>query len=689
MRRTVPAFLLLAVFGCGVRGGWRIDVPITTIKEKQAAFGQAYAAFLGGDDTIARPLFAALARHYPETADHSLYFLGVLHRRAGDDGDAGRVFAQLLERYPQSVHVPAAALGHGRLLQHAGRDREARPRLQRALQAADAEVRNAARLGLAEIDLRSGAVADAYSGFARVRDEAVGSREARIAKERVFDLRSKHAALQPRGEQLLEEGRLLLKEGDTYTAQRVAERLVAGVPGVEPGESERLQADVWYQQGRMEDTFKALWDVAQRFPHRASGRNALLRMARLLWNRDRDDAARRAFKEFLRRYPHERGASDALYAIGRIDETAGRLQAAVRSFAELTRRYPRSRLVHDARWRLGWIRYRNRRWDAAADAFAELARRASGRDRQGGLYWQARALEQAGKRRQASQLYARLVADDEKGYYGAWARRRLENGPAVVRVSSPGGTEGALPEAHVFADPAFDAVADPFHLMRWRELRQAGVNALARVELRAVRRVHSEDVGVLRDLMLAYHGVDGFSEALRLAHRLGGRARLSAFERERILYPLAFWDVVRHEGVTNEIDPLLLESIMRQESLFDPEARSPANARGLMQLLPSTAEQVAASSVAAVDAEDLTTPAVNVKLGAIYLRTLLGRYRGDLVKALAAYNGGEAAVEKWERRAPHLETDEFVENISYRETRDYVKRVLANFQTYESIYRPR
>jgi soluble lytic murein transglycosylase len=687
MRRRLPVLLLVAVLGCGVRGSVRIDVPITTTTEKQAAFAQAYAAFRSGDDARARPLFAALARHYTELADHCLYFLGVLQQRAGDDRAAGRTFAQLLEQYPRSVHAAAAALDHGRLLQRAGRDQDALSRLQLALQAPEAGIAHAARLALAEIDLRSGAPTEAYRGFARVRRESVGSAEARVAKERVFALRAQYPQFEPRGEQLLAEARLLLKEGDTYTAERVVERLTAA-PGQEPAEVERLQADVWYQQGRMEDTFRALWDVAERYPQSTAGREALLRMARLLWNRDRDAAARRAFEKFLRRYPHQPGASDALYAIGRIDETAGRSQTAVHGFTELTRRYPRSRLVNDARWRLGWIRYRTRKWDSAARAFAELARGAQGVDRQGGFYWQARALERAGRRREASNLYARLVADDPNGYYGAWAQRRLEDAPAVVRVSETGGATDALPEAHVFAEPAFEGVIDSFHLVRWRQLRLAGVNALARAELRAVQRAHAEDGRVLHDLMLAYPGVEGFREALRLAYRRGGQARLSAFERDRLLYPLAFWDVVRQEGMINDVDPLLLESIMRQESLFDPEARSPANARGLMQLLPSTAKQVAASSKIAVDAEDLTTPAINVKLGATYLRTLLGRYRGDLVKALAAYNGGEAAVDKWERRAPQLQTDEFVENISYRETRNYVKRVLANFQTYESIYRP-
>ena len=81
-------------------------------------------------------------------------------------------------------------------------------------------------------------------------------------------------------------------------------------------------------------------------------------------------------------------------------------------------------------------------------------------------------------------------------------------------------------------------------------------------------------------------------------------------------------------------------------------------------------------------------PDLNIDLGTRYLNELLGRFGGDVLKAVAAYNGGEAAVEKWQRRFAGLEPDEFVESISYRETRDYVKRVVTNYRTYRQLYAP-
>ena len=80
---------------------------------------------------------------------------------------------------------------------------------------------------------------------------------------------------------------------------------------------------------------------------------------------------------------------------------------------------------------------------------------------------------------------------------------------------------------------------------------------------------------------------------------------------------------------------------------------------------------------------------MNVRLGTTYLRGLLDRYRGSVVLALAAYNAGEAAADKWLAQFGHLEADEFIENVSFRETRGYVKLVLRNYRTYRRLYAPR
>jgi soluble lytic murein transglycosylase len=145
---------------------------------------------------------------------------------------------------------------------------------------------------------------------------------------------------------------------------------------------------------------------------------------------------------------------------------------------------------------------------------------------------------------------------------------------------------------------------------------------------------------------------------------------------------------VRSASERHQLDPFLVVSLIRQESLFEPEAVSPADARGLMQLMPATARELSREGGQAVDKAALFRPDVNVDLGTTLLARLLSRYDGSSAKALAAYNAGQDAVAKWERRYGEREKDEFVELISYRETRDYVKAVLRNYRLYRRLYSP-
>jgi len=180
-------------------------------------------------------------------------------------------------------------------------------------------------------------------------------------------------------------------------------------------------------------------------------------------------------------------------------------------------------------------------------------------------------------------------------------------------------------------------------------------------------------------LVNAFQAADGYPDVMRLQQRHGR----DPFAR----YPLAFWPQVTQATEGSQIDPILVLALIRQESMFDPEARSHADARGLMQLLPSTARYTALESGRpAPQAEDLYDPDLNIDLGVTHLRQLLRLYDGDRFRSLAAYNGGRDAVAKWDRRFPRLETDEWVESISYRETRDYVKRVFSNYRMYQELY---
>lgn len=688
--------LASGISGCGARApvpqppssAPQPSMPLDTSTGKRAAFAQAYTLFRHGEHEQALPLFTALAERYPALADYALFFAGTIAVRRGDDAAAEGAFGRLLREYPESVKAPAASLTLGQLLLRTGRVDQARPHLQIALIATDASTAQGARLALADLDERLGDLDAAYAGYMAVRRQMVGLPLGRSAKQRVQALRDQRSDLIPAGADLLSEAKLLLAEHDYAAAQTAADVLVHRPDGVEPFAAWRVQADALYGRGEVEAALSQLRALVDQYPASDEAPGALFRLASVRWNRDQDEAALNAFAEFRRRYPDDHRATEALYASGRIHQSAGRNDLAVDSYVALLTRQPRGKLADEARWRIGWMRYLSGDWAAAAASFARLAREtAASQVRNGALYWKARALAHHGQVAAARALYTQIVEGDRTDYYAMWAERRLaaspqpllapgEQAPALAALAGTAEHAGAV-------GPAPQVAA--FHFSRWGELRAAGIFALARDELKAVERERRDDLATMRYLLRAYQAVEGFAAAQRVLGRLGEAAGLSHSERQRLLYPLAFWTIVARDAGSNAVDPLLIEAVMRQESRFDPQAQSPAEAYGLMQLLPRTATRVAANG-RAVEPSALFEPDVNIALGARYLNGLLVRFGGDVLKALAAYNGGEAAVEKWERRFAGLDPDEFVESISYRETRDYVKRVMTNYRAYRQLY---
>jgi soluble lytic murein transglycosylase len=218
--------------------------------------------------------------------------------------------------------------------------------------------------------------------------------------------------------------------------------------------------------------------------------------------------------------------------------------------------------------------------------------------------------------------------------------------------------------------------------MRIAILSAVGLHDIAAIEID--RLVESADPDRKRSLLPELARLGAHGPALRTALGLYHRNRLTEAELYAFLYPPAYSLLVARESAASGIDPYLVYSLMKQESLFDPRAVSPAFAYGLMQLLPTTAQRVAGN--ADIGGEDLFDPALNIRLGTAYLAELSRRFGGESVFMLAGYNAGETAADSWRARYGKLEIDEMIERITYRETRDYVKKVLANYRNYLRLY---
>ena len=153
------------------------------------------------------------------------------------------------------------------------------------------------------------------------------------------------------------------------------------------------------------------------------------------------------------------------------------------------------------------------------------------------------------------------------------------------------------------------------------------------------------------------------------------------------LFPLPYKDDVLSNAKSRDLDPYSVAALIRQETEFNPDAHSPANAYGLMQLVLPTGRMMGRQTgVTVTSSRTLLNPSVSIQLGTHYLQSQLNNWNGDWVETLAAYNAGPGRVREWLKLGPFREPAEFVESIPFNETREYVQAVLRNAEMYRIVY---
>lgn len=301
------------------------------------------------------------------------------------------------------------------------------------------------------------------------------------------------------------------------------------------------------------------------------------------------------------------------------------------------------------------------------------------------LFWSAKTLDRLGRTDERNAKARQIVAEYPYSYY---AYRAKELWPEIAE----GETAGAQPR-NTFPDlDAELAQVDQERLTTVRELQEIGLDRAAAREMKVLAEQQPKNAGV--QFMLADVYVRGgepfkangvLQRNFRQFIRHGGEDIPQRFWQ--ILYPLAYWDTIRAEAARRSLDPYLVAAMIRQESGFEPTTVSNAGAVGLMQIMPAEAARIgAAGGLGEVTRDELFIPERNIAVGAAEYSQKLALMNGNHTLAIASYNAGEAAVQRWLARTSMNDPDVFIESIPYAETRLYVKIVTRNRNEYQRIY---
>jgi len=322
--------------------------------------------------------------------------------------------------------------------------------------------------------------------------------------------------------------------------------------------------------------------------------------------------------------------------------------------------------------------FRDGHYDKAAEGFRRFLDdypRANYRFR--ARYWLAQAMAHEKDSGYAKRMFEDLQHDSPLTFYGMLAS--MQSG-----IDIESSIEALVPLA-TNMDPQLQPV-EVVRLRRAEKLIAEGAHDFAALELRDLRPRDALASPFLMYLAtLNYHAKSywsAFSIIGELIQR--GYDRVFSTYVVRMTFPTPHWEIIQKFARENSLDPILVLSLIKQESAFETRSSSSAGAQGLMQLMPATAVETISDIVRA----DLLDTEANIRVGTKYLGQLMNRFHGNVILALAGYNAGPNAVDRWLRdeRARTGPID-FIEAIPYRETREYVGSILRNYFWYSRQFK--
>jgi soluble lytic murein transglycosylase len=390
--------------------------------------------------------------------------------------------------------------------------------------------------------------------------------------------------------------------------------------------------------------------------------------AKSLERQDQVAQAYALYMELVGEGKQQEFADNALIEAAGLRKNMGSFAEAARLYELLPKSFPASKFVPRATWEAAWCRYLAGDYPAAAEAFKAQLKDDGVREK--ALYWLARSLGNIANA-DAAVYYRQLQDEYPSGFYATWHRDR--QGITDQRQSL--GPRNALAEL-----PLLSGFEKP------RLLAALGMVEEARVEMAAARKRVGDKKVSFQGLARIYLETGDYGSAIALfLQNRQIKWEAASLPLWTAGYPAAYMEQIRQQAAANGLSEGLVFALVRAESRFSPAIKSGAGAVGLMQLMPATAKMTAGEKVH-FDPQCLVSPDCNLTLGTKHLRGLLKGFDGDVVYSIAAYNAGATAVKRWKENFKGLKKDEFIENIPYRETREYVKKVYASAATYRQLY---
>jgi len=634
--------------------------------------------FQDGNYQAALPQFATPSLAKTALSDYATYYRGLTQLRLGQVAEARRTFETVIDRKAPGYVSVAAGLASGEAAELAGEYASAVAVYERiADQKAAVNEDLLSRLGRAA--LAAGDRAKAAQAFRRVYYEFPLSDAATAAGAQLDSLLDQTARADAKAD--------LARAQALFGARRFddARKAFVALQATADGDDRELVglriAECDFNLKRYAAARDGVQPYIERASRKAEARFFYLSSLRELHDEDRYVSLTAAL---VAEFPDSSWSEEALNNLGTYYILQSDDEAAATAFKELYEHFPTGPRAERAAWKYGWSSYKAgdyaetvRVFESAAVGFPRSDYRPSF------LYWAGRAHARLGEGTQAESRLRLVYTDYANSYYGRLAERQLARKGDVlpdrsdVRLASTSQTP--LPEVKPIP-------TEP--LIRLLLANEMYDDALA--ELRYAQRAWGNSARIDATVAWVYNRKGELRRAISLMRRTYPQFLTAGHELPpeilQVIFPLVYWDSIRKQSAAHDLDPYLMAALIAQESTFDAGVRSSANAWGLMQLVPSTGRKLArAVGLRGFTTASLTNPEINIRLGTLYFSDLVSKFGGTYY-ALASYNAGDSRVARWKEDRADLDEDEFIDDIPFPETQNYVKRILGTAEDYRRLY---
>lgn len=645
-----------------------------------------YAHFLDRD--FPRTL-EALNRAQPqagELGDYVSYYLANTFSQMGKPAVAVTALGNFDSSYPDSLLLRDAHLLNANALLAAGKSQDAIPLLEKDRQPTRADF----ELALGRAYAASSQTAKAVETLRNIYFSMPLSNEAGDADAELKKLPASATAtpaafaIRKARAELLMKGKRFNEAAGEYRGL-VTEAQASDRPVLQLAFAEAL-----HRSGQSKEARQALDSV----PESAADIKAqkLFDTAEIQRSVNDDDGFLRTLDQLRQAYPTSPWLEQGLLSAGNIYLLRKDYDHAIDSYREMQKSFPNAPRAGYAHWKVAWLSLRQgRNAEAKAGFEQQIALYANSAEIPAALYWRARLGEEDNDLVLARAYYQKLSDRFRNYYYGELARQRMAKMPVI---NEPAGNYPLLDRViPLNSDPHISPDPVPEDNLRVQKAQLLENGALLDFAVKELRAANEEDRGswLPAEIARMYRDAGRYDMAIEVLKRAVPSyfaVDLPSLPRPywEALFPEAYWPDLKRHASANALDPYLVASLIRQESEFNPNAVSRANALGLMQLLPKVGKTVAKQvKLKHFSAPQLFTPAINLQLGTKYFRAMVDKF-GAFEYALAAYNAGGDRVQEWLGQAKYRDPQEFVESIPFTETREYVQAILRNANVYRQLY---